>query len=116
MNADQAAALLSRVAWLGALGSVVAWLFVVRQVWRVEGSLHHLVAREMSALTMIMLDVAVLIFFWPGDIIRPIVVLNPLEARALVGFVVGSQVMAAYWQLTAPAQGRVKRPDGSRSE
>jgi NADH:ubiquinone oxidoreductase subunit 6 (subunit J) len=116
VDADTLGALATRFAWLGAVGSLFAWALVAVQVWQIEGSRHHLVARTLSSLTMILLDVAVIIFFWPGDVIPPIVRLNALEARSLVAFVVGCQIISAYWQLTAPKQGRVRRTDGSRSD
>lgn len=114
LTADDLAALLTRFAWLGALTTGLAWMWAAHQVWIVEGSLHHLIARILSIVTMVSLDVAILIFFWPGDAIDPIITLTPLQARMLVAFIVGMQAAAVLWQLTAPKQGRTKR-EGRRS-
>jgi hypothetical protein len=107
--------LATRFAWAGAVVSAIVWAIVVVQIWRVEGSTHHLVARVLSSITMLSLDAAVVILFWPRDLFDPVIRLSPVEARALVAFVVGMQIMAALWQLTAPRQGRVKRTDGKRT-
>lgn len=103
--------LATRFAWGGALASMFIWIVAARRIWRVEGSPHHLVARLLSTATMIALDVVVIIFLWPSNIIpRPAFLnLGGEEARALVAFVVGMQIMAAIWQITAPPQGRVTR-------
>lgn len=100
--------LAQRFGWGGAMISGILFAIAAYRIWRVEGSIHHLVARELSVATMIALDVVVIIFFWPSTIIpRPgWLNLNAEEARGLVAFVVGMQIMAALWQITAPPQAR----------
>lgn len=107
--------IVTRMAWLGAVGSFLIWLVALYRIWQVEGSTHHLVARVLSVFTMILMDVAIIIFFWPSDYIARVIVLDGDSARGLVGFVVGTQIMAALYQITAPPQGRVRK-DGARYE
>lgn len=105
--------LATRFAWLGAIASGLMWIVAIRRIWAVEGSRHHLVARVLSAGTMILMDLIIIVFFWPADYIARVIVLDGDQARALVAFVVGTQLAAAIYQLTAPKQGRVRR-DGDR--
>lgn len=106
----------TRFAWFGAIASLILWTFAIRKIWKVEGSRHHLIARTLSALTLIGMDVLIVIFFWPQDYVARVIVLDGEQARALVAFVVGNQLTAAIWQITAPPQGRVQRlPDGRRA-
>lgn len=107
--------LATRFAWLGAIASLVLWAFAVRKIWRIEGSRHHLIARVLSAGTMMLMDVALIIFFWPVDYVQRVIVLDGDQARALVAFIVGNQLTAAIWQLTAPPEGRVRRDGAHRS-
>jgi HAMP domain-containing protein len=113
MDADVIGVLLTRFAWFGAAVSFVAWIWVAIAVWRIEGSVHHLVARELSSITLVALDVAIILIFWPAQFIPPPIELNGNEIRIIVAFIVGMQLMAALWQITAPPQGRVRR-DGKR--
>lgn len=109
MDSDAVGVLLTRFAWVGAGLSLFMWVWVIVSVWRVEGSLHHLVARELSAITLIVLDVAVILIFWPSQFVPPPIELSAGEVRVLVAFIVGMQMMAGLWQITAPRQGRVKK-------
>lgn len=111
---DVLGVLLQRFAWLGSWSSLVVWLFALRQVWRVEGSVHHLVARVLSITTIVALDVALILIFWPAALIPPPVELGIAEIRVMVAFIVGMSVMAGFWQVTAPRQARVPRIDGKR--
>lgn len=114
MDSDAVGLLLTRFAWIGAGISFVAWLFASRQIWTVEGSLHHLIARMLSVATMLALDVAIVLLFWPDQFVAPPIELSIDQVRVLVAFIVGMQIMAAVYQLTAPKQGRVTR-DGRRT-
>lgn len=110
---EAVAVLLTRFTWIGAAISFVVWAAALVQVWRVEGSRHHLVARVLSIFTMLGLDIVVVLIFWPPQLNPPPIDLSQNDIRILVAFIVGMQVMAAFWQITAPKQGRVRR-DGSR--
>jgi hypothetical protein len=106
--------LLSRFAWLGAFVAMALWCIALRRIWRIEGSLHHLVARTLSIVTMLVLCTAVILFFWPVTLLPSPLMVSYEEARILVAFIVGMSIMAAIWQLTAPPQARVPRVDGRR--
>lgn len=107
--------LLSRFAWTGAAVSSILWVVALRRIWRVEGSLHHLVARTLSVLTMLALNAAVIVFFWPDYLFDAPIRLTYDQTRILIAFIVGMSIMSAIWQLTAPPQARVpRRSDGKR--
>lgn len=103
--------LATRFAWGGAVFSIVIWVFTARRSWQTEGSPHHLVAQLLSIATMIGLDVVIIIFLWPSSVFpRPeFLSLSSEEARILVAFVIGMQVAAALWQITAPPQGWLRK-------
>jgi hypothetical protein len=95
----------TRLAWTGAVVSAVVWFFAIRRIWRTEPSRHHLIARLLSSATMVLLDVVVVLVFWPPNSALPQVIVSADSARALAAFVVGVQIMAAIWQITAPPRG-----------
>jgi hypothetical protein len=97
--------LATRMAWTGAVVSAFVWLFAIRRIWRTEPSRHHLIARLLSSATMVLLDVVVVLVFWPPNSALPQVIVSADGARALAAFVVGVQIMAAIWQITAPPRG-----------
>lgn len=94
--------LLTRFSWLGAIASLIIWAIAVRRIWKQEGSRHYIVARTLSATTMMLMDVIIIIIFWPTDYVDRVIVLNGEQARAFVAFVVGNQLSAGIWQITAP--------------
>jgi uncharacterized BrkB/YihY/UPF0761 family membrane protein len=95
----------TRLAWTGAVVSAFVWMFAIRRIWRTEPSRHHLIARLLSSATMVLLDVVVVLVFWPPNSALPQVIVSADGARALAAFVVGVQIMAAIWQITAPPRG-----------
>jgi uncharacterized BrkB/YihY/UPF0761 family membrane protein len=95
----------TRLAWTGAVVSAIVWFFAIRRIWRTEPSRHHLIARLLSSFTMVLLDVVVVLVFWPPNSALPQVIVSADSARALAAFVVGVQIMAAIWQITAPPRG-----------
>lgn len=109
---DIVGVLLTRFAWLGAIVASLLWIVALQRIWRVEGSLHHLVARTLSVVVMLALSGAVIVIFWPYVLESPIR-LTVDQIRIVVAFIVGMSIMAAIWQLTAPPQARVPR-DGKR--
>ncbi len=112
---DLVGILLSRFAWLGSGVSTALWLIAMRRIWRVEGSLHHLVARMLSILTLVALNVTIVLLFWPDTFFGGSPVHFSYEQiRVVVAFLAGMSIMAAIWQLTAPPQARVPRTDGRR--
>jgi hypothetical protein len=86
------------------LGGLVV-TFLGGEIWRTEPSRHHLIARLLSSATMVLLDVVVVLVFWPPNSALPQVIVSADGARALAAFVVGVQIMAAIWQITAPPRG-----------
>lgn len=110
---DLLGVLLTRFAWIGATLSFGLWVYALRQVWRIEGSLHHLVARTLSALTLLALDAVVILIFWPSQFVPPPIELSREDIRIVVAFIIGMQLVAGLWQVTAPSQARVPR-EGKR--
>lgn len=116
MDSETVGLLLTRFTWIGAIMSFFLWVAVVRNVWIVEGSLHHLIARTLAASTLLALDLVVFLIFWPAQFVEPPIELNGDQIRVLVAFVIGNQLMAGFWQVTAPPQARIARTaDGRRT-
>jgi hypothetical protein len=71
----------TRLAWTGAVVSASCGSSRSADL-ATEPSRHHLIARLLSSVTMVLLDVVVVLVFWPPNSILPQVIVSPIRCAS----------------------------------